>query len=209
MVSQDYDGVLIVVVFVAFALACKIIYEKMDQTKLEQISHEMGFTYTPEAAINLPNLKLFTTVRTGYACNLLTGKRHFIEWSIFDYFISGSGAGQTVVMAQLDRELPEFSLSPEYFYDNIVEYTEFEDIKFDEYPEFSQKYYLKGKNVKSVKRLFNPHVIDTLLRENLDSNVEAKGNIIIVCTLIKCVNPKDLPTFFEKATTIVDLFMEP
>ncbi|MBU7047209.1 MAG: hypothetical protein HXS54_12320 [Theionarchaea archaeon] len=208
MVSHVYNGVLIVVILGAFLLGCKIIYKTMRQTKLEKISHKMGFTYTPEATVNLPDLRLFTTVRTGHTRNLLTGKRHFITWSIFDYFIAGKGGSQTVVMAQLDTKLPEFSLSPEYFYDNTGEYTGFQDIRFVEYPEFSQKYHLKGKNVKSVKRLFSPHVIERLLRENLDSKVEAKGYYIIICSLIRCVNPKDLPTFFQKATTIVDLFME-
>jgi hypothetical protein len=208
MVSHVYNGVLIGIILAAFLLACKIIYEKTRQTNLEKISHEMGFTYNPEAGINLPDLRLFTTVRTGHTRNLLTGKRHFITWSIFDYFIAGNGGSQTVVMAQLDRELPEFSLSPEYFYDSTGEYTGFQNIRFVEYPEFSQKYHLKGKNVEAVKRLFSPHVIDRLVCENLESKVEAKGYYIIICSLIRCVNPKDLPTFFQKATTIVDLFME-
>ena len=109
-------------------------------------------------------------------------------------------------MAQLDRELPEFSLSTEHFYHKIIEFIGFEDIDFDEYPEFSQKYRLKGKDENAIRQLFTPHVILTLLSENLESNIEAKGNFIIVYTPEKRVPPADLYRFFQKATTIVDLF---
>lgn len=208
MLSFDLAVTLAIIIFVVCILVCMHMYEKKRQKQLEKVSREIGFTYTLKAAITLPDLRLFTSGHSRYKIHLLTSTRNFIAWSLFDYSynVGRHRRTQTVAMAQLDRELPEFSLSTEHFYHKIGEFIGFEDIDFDEYPEFSQKYRLIGKDENAVRQLFTPHVILTLLGEKLESNIEATGNFIIVYTPEKRVPPADLCRFFQKATAIVDLF---
>lgn len=182
------------------------------QEDLKRASFEIGFTYNPNADIDLPDLRLFTTGYERVKKNVLTTTRSTIKWSIFDYqFQTGSGKNrtihiQTVVMAQLGRELPEFHLSREGFFQKLGEVIGFKDIDFKDYPEFSKKYYLKGADEKTVRQVFTPHVILTITDQQLEGNMEAKGNFIVVYTPRRYVKPADLYQFFHRTRSIIDLF---
>jgi carbonic anhydrase len=213
---EDRDVILGAVIFSIFALGCIHIYERKRQKQLEELSRQTGFMYIPEATIEFPDLKFFTLGRRSNwgnllmkksRSNLLTATRNFIKWSIFDYVVPvDDWPKQTIVMAQLHRELPEFYLLTEHFHDRVREYRRFEDIDIEGYPEFSLRYHLKGKDENAIRQLFTPHVILTILNESLKSNIEAKGNFIIIYTPKKRYELADMYEFFQKAETIVDLF---
>lgn len=175
---------------------------------LERASLEIGFVYSRVADVELPDLELFNMGRSIRKKNLLTATRNEIAWSVFDYeFSTGKHVQmQTVVMAQLDRELPEFSLSREHFYHRLGELIGFKDIDFEYYPEFSRKYYLRGKDEEAVRELFTSHVISTIMSQELKSNVEGKGNFIIVYTPNVLVNPAHMYEFLQKVMVIINLF---
>ena len=214
--KQDLFLAVIAVIVFFLIFGCHNLYEKRRQKQLEKLSHEIGFLYVPRATIDLPDLKLFTIGRKKnmgtqltkrFTHHLLTATHSFIKWSLFDYNVPVKGwPTQTVAMAQLDRELPEFYLLKEYFYNSTEEYSRFKDIDIEGYPGFSLRYHLKGKDDNAVRHLFTPHVILTILNENLRSNIEAKGNFIIIYTPKKRYSPEDLYRFIQTAKTIVDLF---
>jgi hypothetical protein len=110
-------------------------------------------------------------------------------------------------MAQLDRELPKFSVLRKHFYHKVGKIIGFKEIVFDEYPEFSQKYYLKGDE-PTIRQLFSSHVILTIMGQQLVEHVEAGGNFIIMYTPNIQINPEDLYRFFQKAAIIINLFRE-
>lgn len=203
-----YLVVLAVIICIICIVAYLILGEKKRRQELERVSREIGFTYNPVADIQLPGLRLFTTGHSRFKKNLLTTTRSGVTWSLFDYrFSLGKNTQeQTVAMAQLDRELPEFSLSREHFYHKLGDVIGLEDIDFEYYPEFSQKYRLTGKDKDAIRQLFTPGVISTITSQQLRECVEAKGNFIIIYTPRKRIKPQDLFGFFQKASTIVDLF---
>ena len=202
-------GILSIVFFISLFLYA-FISERRRREGLEKVSLEMGFTYDQKAVIELPNLELFDK-RSAKKKNLLTATRSGITWSLFDFEFSAgrSGQTQTVAMVQLDGELPTFTLSRKHFYHKVGKIMGFKEIALDEYPEFSQKYYLKGKDEPAIRKLFSSHVILTIMNQPLEEHVEAGGNFIIMYTPNIQVNPEDLYKFFQKAVVIVDLFREP
>ncbi len=207
MISLEYIVVLATAVFFICVFLYLTLCERKRKKELKKVSFEIGFTYSPAADIELPDLELFRRGHARFKSNLLTTRRSSITWSIFDYQYSVGRRirKQTVVMAKLDRKLPEFSLSREYFYHRIGEIMGFKDIDFEEYPEFSQKYRLKGKDEDVIRQLFTPRVILTI-GQQLEGHVEAKGNFIIVYTPDKRIKAADLYEFFQKAIIIVNLF---
>jgi len=207
MISLEYIVVLATAIFFICVLLYLALCERKRKKELKKVSFETGFTYSPAADIELPDLELFRKGHARSKSNLLTTSESGITWSIFDYHYSVGRRTrkQTVVMAQLDRELPEFSLSQEYFYHRIGEIMGFKDIDFEEYPEFSQKYRLKGKDENRIRQLFTPRVILTISQQ-MEGHVEAKGNFIIVYTPDKRVKAADLYEFFQKTIIIVNLF---
>lgn len=203
-----YIVILAVIICIISLVLYLIMSEKKRRQELERVSREIGFTFSPSAHIQLPGLKLFSTGHSKSKKNLLTTTSGGVQWSIFDYrFSMGRDTQeQTVAMAQLDRDLPEFSLSLEHFYHKIGDAIGLKDIDFEYYPEFSQKYRLTGKDENAVRQLFTPIVISTITSQELREHVEAKGNSIIMYTPRKRVKPEDLYGFFQKACIIVELF---
>lgn len=186
--------------------------ESKRQEELKKASYEIGFTYNPVADISLPDLNLFNTGYGKMKKNLLSAKKGNVKWSIFDYqFETGTGKNrrthsQTVVMAQLDTELPEFSLEREYFLHKLGEVIGFKDIDFKDYPEFSKEYQLEGADEKAVRNLFTPHVISMIGSFQLEDHIEAKGNFIIMYKPHYLIRPADLYRIFHKANSIINLF---
>lgn len=184
--------------------------DKKRQEGIKRASLEIGFAYNQVADIELPDLKLFNT---GPSCrskikNLLTTTRNYIKWSIFDYEFTYNEATQkqTVVMAQLTNNLPEFYLSREYFYHKLGEIIGFKDIDFHDYPEFSERYRLTGPDENAIRQLFTPHVILTITTQRLHAQIEAKDNFIIAYTPGTRVEPADLYRFSQKMSIIINLF---
>ena len=204
---------IIVVVAITFFFIGLFVYAFISERKrregLEKTSLEMGFTYTPKAVLELPDLELFDK-RSTKKKNLLTATQSGITWSIFDFQFSAgrSVQTQTVVMAQLDGELPEFTLSRKHFYHKAGKIVGFKEIVVDSYPEFSQKYYLKGKDEPAIRKLFSSNVILTIMSQPLEEHVEARGNFIIMYKPNIQINPENMYKFFQKAVTIINLFRD-
>lgn len=202
--------ILVLTLFVYVFFLHPILADRKRQKEMKRASPEIGFTYNEVADIELPDLKLFSI---GSSCSpevksLLTTTRFYIKWSLFDYqFLIGENAQkQTVVMAQLDNELPEFYLSRERFYHKFGEIIGFKDIDLQNYPEFSERYRLKGADEKAIRQLFTPQVISIITNQQLEAHIEAKGNFIIIYTPGRIVEPADLYSFFQKASIVINLF---
>lgn len=212
--TEDMESITIIIIvgitlFFIGLFVYAFISERKRREGLEKVSLEMGFLYTPKAVFELPDLELFNKGSTKKK-NLLTATQSGITWSIFDFQFSAgqSVQAQTVVMAQLDGELPEFTLSRKHFYHKVGKIVGFKEIVVDGYPEFSQKYYLKGKDESAIRKLFSSNVILTLMSQQLKEHVEAKNNFIIMYKPNIQINPEDIYKFFQKAVTIINLFRD-
>lgn len=82
---------------------------------------------------------------------------------LFDYqYTVGTGKNQntrtySVVMATSDNlELPQFSLSPENFFDRLGDWFGSKDIDFKDDPLFSNQFVLKGEDEAAIRDLFTP-----------------------------------------------------
>lgn len=87
-----------------------------------------------------------------------------INAQIFDYFYKILWHGRasdhyvTVTLINLQKPLPQFMLRPEYFSDKLAAIIGFDDIDINGYPEFSKKYFLKGKTRDEVMAFFSPEI---------------------------------------------------
>lgn len=198
------------VLYVAFFLLFPRLEGRKRQEGMKKASFEIGFAYNQVADIELPDLKLFNTGSShgGKIKNLLTTTRDYIKWSIFDYRFSSGNLihEQTVIMAQLANDLPEFYLSGEYFYHKLGEIIGFKDIDFTEFPEFSKRYRLTGPDENAIRQLFTPYVISTITTQRLHAQIEAKGNFIIAYAPGTIVKPADLFRFSQEMSIIINLF---
>ncbi len=65
-------------------------------------------------------------------------------------------------LSDIDFPIPDFALEPEGLHTKLSEVVGGKDIDFDEYPDFSKRYYLRGHDEQTIRDFFNGNVIQFL-----------------------------------------------
>ncbi|UIE37053.1 DUF3592 domain-containing protein [Leptodesmis sichuanensis] len=170
---------------------------------------EQDKTLFQEAFFQLP---LFQRGSSREVSNVLRKRSVKGETILFDYeFEEGSGDRsnryqQTVAACHVpNRNLPQFSLRPEYGFDKIGEFFGQQDIDFESSPEFSKSYRLQGELEPAIREAFNFKVLQ-FFSQNPHWWLEGRGEWLIIYQSQRQVKPKDLSIFLQQATQISDLF---
>ena len=199
-----------IVIFIAYKL------EKKRTEILRQVAMQKGFSFNPKTEKSyidsLPKLTIFKKGHSKKLTNLIKGNKNSIAWSIFDYkFTVGHGKNsrtykQTVALASLHTSLPNFYLGRENIFHKIGSKFGYQDIDFDNFPEFSDKYLLRGENETAVKNLFTSNILRFFQENMTNIYVEAEKNYLIYYRLSRRIKPLELDQFIEEATKVVRLF---
>ena len=132
---------------------------------LEQYALTRGYRFErerPDGQSRLVGeLELFNTGhsrRWGYT---LTGRVNSRDCTVFEYrYTTGSGKSSNMHRCAMilwevgGVGLPQFTLTPEGFFDRVGELFGMQDFDFAEDPEFSRAYRLRGPNEAAVRALF-------------------------------------------------------
>lgn len=181
---------------------------------LQQTASSLGFSFeeNPTYDYEALDLILFHTGRPEKLYNLMRGKKGFLPLEIFDYnYTVGAGKHsltyrQTVVLATLDKNLPEFTLGPEGFFHKVGELLGYNDIDFDQHPTFSKSYLLRGDDETTIRTLFTPKVISYIEKIPYAITVEAFENKIAYYSATVRIKPKKMTEFIEEASHLFSLF---
>ena len=143
--------------------------------------------------------------------NLISGKINEREWKAFDYnYTTRSGRSsyrhrQTIFVSRIYGIVPSFVLDPEGFFEKIGDLVLKQDIDFDNYPEFSKKYFLKCQDKTAIKLLFTPELISQIEKAQGKIAVQSDGKIIAFFTPEKKDKPEDWSKQIEEASKIFNL----
>ncbi|MBN1782149.1 hypothetical protein JW948_13535 [bacterium] len=202
------DPVMIIAAFVVvilFIIILLVRYEKKRTLAIEEKAKLRGYSFTAKSGTDpLPdaqNIRLFKLGHSRRLFNMLQKNTDTgFEW-IFDYqYIIGHGRNrqthrQTVFLFHSSRlNLPYFEVRPEYFFHKIGKAFGYQDINFEQYPEFSKKYLLKGREPAAIQNMFTQEVVSFFEREKRIC-AESGGQTLIVFYAGKRVSPE---TLFEK-----------
>jgi hypothetical protein len=155
-------------IFIAVWLA-----EKKRTAALEQVAGDLSFTFDPEGSAilqsRLDHFELFSQGRSKKLTNLMGGETQDVAISIFDYqYTTGGGKNstthkQTVVsIDSASLDLPSFQLRPEHFFHKIGKMFGYQDINFEEFPEFSKQYLLRSDQEAAVREIFSAELTSHL-----------------------------------------------
>ncbi|MDX2195358.1 MAG: SulP family inorganic anion transporter [Cytophagales bacterium] len=149
-----------------------------------------------------------------YGENLITGSLSGARFLIADVMLKeqiGFRADnfKTTLMYMTDIEkynIPNFYVEKEGIMDKIKELQGIRDIDFDEYPMFSEKYFLVGDDEHEVRTFFKKPIIELFeISENI--YVEAKHDTLLIHGEPKLMNLKDIKNmliFTRKFVKILD-----
>lgn len=101
--------------------------------------------------------------------------------AVFDFTYKSGKNSHTITMAWADpgRELPPLELREENFLDRMAAVVGWEDVDFDDDPDFSAAWHLKSANVEAARGALGPMTRRRLLAET-GWRIEAEGRSVVV-----------------------------
>jgi len=203
---------IIIVVIVVFTAI--YFYEKKRTQELNLVADNMGFffaeTCSDHAGVDLKSFELFSRGRSKTSKNKIWKKDDLSEISIFEYsYKSGSGKNsrkhsQTVLSIKSSELVaPNFSLKPERTLHKIGKLVGFQDIDFAAFPDFSNKYLLRGKNVERITEFFTPRLI-RFFEDNALCTIEVREGVFIFFKPLKRYKPDEIKAFYQDGQQVFD-----
>ncbi len=218
----DYLPILMFAVFFGIAgvgILIAVLRERKRREAWCGFASETGFVYTQEdrAFGQALGFDLFQRGHRRRARNVLSGEAQGTRVALADYqYTTGGGKNSSthrrsvVVLESEGLDLPRFAVRPEHFFDRFAELVGMDDIDFDEDPDFSSAYLLKGEDEESVRQTFGPPV-----RAHLVANakqfrkqglyVEGASQALLVSTQRR-VRPAEATALIETAFTLLALW---
>ncbi len=154
------------------------------QNSLLSISKELDWNFTAKQTEieSLSDFGYFKTRKIKSITNILSNSD---KCRIFDIaFSEGELIAKQVIRAtmfyiKLDDAIPEFTLDKEGIFEYIYHFTSFEDIDFEEYPDFSKRFYLAGKDENAIRKLFS-HKLILFFESNPYYHIESNEKALLI-----------------------------
>ena len=209
----------IFVCFFGFIFYMGHLHAKKRTEAMRAIAESLEMEFVAEKCdpntLGLDGIDLFEKGRSRQILNLIKGTFEDTNAFIFDYhYVTGGGKNsshhsQTVIAYEICSkdgfQLPQFTCKPERFFHKFADMFGFEDIDFEQYPEFSKAYRLKGENEDSVRKIFNETVIRQLEAEIEQRwNVDGSGELLVIHKNDRIIKPEDCPQFLLDCTTLLN-----
>lgn len=143
-----------------------MVADKKRQEAIQKLATDLGLEYleslSTEDNEQFSHFTLANQGRSRQSTNVIVADSGDLRMTIFDYrFTTGSGRNssthrQTVVLIRSQTlHLPEFSIGPESVFHRLGEFLGMNDIDFDDDPEFSRKFLLRGPDEAAVREFFS------------------------------------------------------
>lgn len=208
----------IVILAVIIGIYASYRYEKKRTEQLTELAESLGLVFLPQGDDQLDsirrNFQLFNQGHSRKVSNVLCGETDEVKLAIFDYtFTVGSGKNssthrQTISTIQSpDFNIPEFTMRPEGFLDSIGGMLGFQDIDFDNHPEFSNAFVLKSSQEDRVRQFFNKPVLDYFAKHS-GISVEARPGHLIFFRNNRRVKPDDMKQMLADTYEVYGLFAD-
>jgi hypothetical protein len=162
------------------------------QLKIAELAEKQnyGFSCTAEPAnYHLKKFNLFAITRISHELNFLhgllgVGESDFhvsdiVTFEKGDLVKSQNNVITGMLVRHLPYPLPEFVLEKEHLIDKLFVKLGYQDIDFEEYPIFSDKYLLAGKEEDKIREFFSSKLIK-LFENNLVYYLESKDGMLFI-----------------------------
>ncbi len=193
--------------------------ERIENLKKIAYQLEMEFVEKDEYGL-IALLRDFALFRRGHSKRIYNIIEKKDDWNqlnlrIFDYkFTVGSGKNsrtlrQTVFFMQSKKlGLPEFLMKPEHFFNKVGNYLGLQqDIDFENFPDFSDQYLLKGEDEEMVRYIMSNDLLQFFTIEK-DWALEGINYYLIFYKRNSILSPEGIQELYEKGMYVYDLLSE-
>lgn len=170
-------------------------------------AERMRFSFSPDdeewLRKELAPFHLFSQGHNRRIANVLRGTASNLQIAVFDYrYTTGAGQHQSthsqsvLLFESPSVEFPAFSLRPEHIFHRIGAVFGYQDIDFDEFPEFSKHYLLQAEDEPTIRRFFSQEALEHLSTHQ-GICIEGGGGKLIVYRSRKKVAPEVIEDFIR------------
>ena len=204
---MDYT---IIAILAAFALIAGIgfILNRRRNQAIEALAKKLGMRYAKQSNQTIGSFYQFKLFQKGHNQNIrnrMSRSENQVETSYFEYsYVTGHGKNSTthtqsvVAVYNPEKKLPAFCMQPENVFSRVADKFRNEDIDFEDFPEFSKMFVLKGENEADIRALFSDPVI-RFMEGNKGLSIEAKNSLLIVYRSGRCCSVKKMEPFILSA----------
>lgn len=204
------------------AVITLIILRRINQQKEEkqrtQAMHSVAEAFdwdfeTTALPLTIHGIERFALFELGHdkeIRNLMYGEVDGVNTTVFDYTYTlgvktPTTYFQTVVLFEPeDQSFPEFALRPEGAFDKLFSAFGYQDIDFNQRPEFSRRFILRGEDEPSIRRLFNERVL-SFYESNPGRFTDAGDNQLFVYRAHHRLPPEEIESDIEMGMQILTL----
>lgn len=191
--------------------------EKERSAAFQVLANQLNLKYESQNDFGLikqlSDFGLFKYGSSQKISNLLTEKAFDSENYLFDYqYVVSTGKSavrfeQTVFFVNSKQlSLPQFVQKPESFFTNLMAFLGFDDIDFANFPEYSDKFHLKGEYEEVIRFYFSEELLQLLSDQN-SFNMEAMNYYFILYHQNKLIHTSELKAFRNLGMMLFNLFL--
>lgn len=181
------------------------------QHELQNLANEMNLDYFPVKSLSFNQYQGYSFNLQGkvkYTSNMISGtlEGHWIVYNeiLVDTDLQTKSANNLIpaVSISLGSTVPKFTLEQEGFFDRIKSYAGFDDIDFDNYPNFSEQFLLKGEDENSIREYFKPELIE-LIENNPNYHIENNGAMVLIYPFSKKIDLVEIRALLDFARNFI------
>jgi hypothetical protein len=213
---MDFPLILFFLVLAAGVIVFSFYFERRRTKQLGAIATELNLEFYENGGGQVMGLvqdfQLFSKGRNRRVKNLIQGQVEDTFVAIFDYrYVTGRGKhshtyDQTVILLRSEQlRVPKFSLYPENFFHKMGDFLGYHDIDFANYPEFSNRYLLRGENEILIHKSFHSEVI-AFYENSRGLSTEANDSRLIFYRAMSKVPPEEMHSFLSVGLKVLHLF---
>jgi hypothetical protein len=198
-------------------------FEKLDQVErrdaLRKTAFDLNMDFQEEDEFGmmalLRDFRLFKKGHSKKITNILHKVGELMEEKVnvfdFKYTISANNHSktyrQTVFFMQSKRlALPEMLLKPESFFHKVGAWLGMQDIDFEEFPDFSDRYLLKGEDENRIRQAMGNEAVVRFFMVEKDWCMESVGFFLILYKENALATPAHIKSFYEQGMALCHYF---
>ena len=213
--------------FAFFAIFLFKQYRKKEKLLMEKMNM-LGFSFVEELRHPIMNKRNNFWIFSGYEKQIIKmfeKEDELIKITIFNFYSypklstiqnrkSRKFYSQVVLMFESNSlNLPLFKLSQEKLSNKIGALFGYKDINFDNYPKFSSRYLLNGKDEDRVREFFSSDILDFFTDNKEKVNIEGENNILLFYKERKknqlvSIPIKNIESMIEQGKNIFNIFSQ-
>ena len=156
------------------------------QDSLRELAEDLGWEYNPQIdqkSHGIERFLFFKTRQFNFSSNRLTSPK--ATFSFFDLsfsegiFIAKEDLNSSFLLIKTPKPTPVFVLDRENFMTPIYQLAGIEDLDFEEFPDFSKRFFLSGEDTVAIKSFFTKEVV-FFFESHPIYHVESKGDCLLV-----------------------------